>query len=339
MNPDRVLIVRFSSLGDIILTTAVVDFLKKKWPECEIHFLTLSEYAPILEGNPSISQIVIVDRGARLRSLRQLAAALPDRGYDLFLDLHGSLRSRYLRWWLKGQRWIVLKKPRLHRFLLFYFHVNRFETDHDIVTHYLKLLETPGVDAVDAKPNVYVSLTEKERVRRFLTTHGVAGPYIAAVPGAAWPMKIWSADGYSVVFDSIMQRERIPAVLLGGPKDSICDTIEAGSKAVVNLKGLTDLRTSLAILSCATAAVGGDTGLIHGAEAAGTPAVMIAGPTSWETGARVRTGRSAEVSANPWCRPCSKNGRRPCYRERQECMHEITPEMVLASLRDVMAKA
>ncbi|MFQ6673834.1 MAG: glycosyltransferase family 9 protein [Fidelibacterota bacterium] len=334
----KCLIIRFSSIGDIILTTSVIEYLGRASPGCEIHFLTLSDFAPILRGNRYLSRVILVERDAKLNHLRQLAHELESSGYTVFLDLHNSLRSRYLRSFLSRERWAVYRKPRMNRFLLFNLHIDRFGREYDVLTEILKLVDGHRPNRPAPSPTLYISQQEKERCRRFLAAFGVEGDFVVAIPGAAWSTKLWLMEGYVKVLDSVLGIDALPVVILGGQGDAICDGVASALPGAVNLKGKTDLRTSLSILACAAAAIGSDTGLTHGAEAVGTPVVMLTGPTSHETGARVRDSRSVELSAGPWCRPCSKNGSRPCYRREQVCMTGIDADRAEVSLRAVLSR-
>lgn len=218
----------------------------------------------------------------------------------------------------------VYKKPRLKRFLLFYFNWNRFDDDFELTDQFLKSVGA----GTEYRPTLYIDPEEKERTSAWLTEVGVKGPFLAVVPGAEWPNKLWSIEGYRDLFNS----HEKTIVVLGGEKDSICSQISDGFSRVVNLQGMTDLRTSLVILSLGEAALGSDTGLIHAAEALGTPVVMLTGPTSRETGANVRREESIQLYSDVWCRPCSKNGARNCFRSERYCMTGISVTDVDKSL-------
>ncbi|MFQ6675899.1 MAG: glycosyltransferase family 9 protein [Fidelibacterota bacterium] len=336
---DRILVIRFSSIGDIILTTPVLENLGRIHPDSDIHYLTLEGFSGILEGNPHVSRIIRLDKGADVARLRHLSRRLRETGYTVFIDCHNSLRSRILRRFLKGQTWFIYRKPRLDRFLLFNLHLNRFPDDFDIPSEYIRLLDPGEGKMPEARPKVYISDAEKRRCQRRLEELGVGDPFIALIPGASWETKVWTTPGYVETANALIGEEGISVVVLGGGKDAVCDEISRAVPAAVNLKGKTSLRESLAVLSCARAAVGGDTGFTHGAEAVGTPVVMLVGPTGPETGARVRHPRSETISSRPWCQPCSKDGSRPCYREERVCMGDIHPDEVLSSLKRVMARA
>ena len=339
MKPEKILILRFSSIGDIVITTSVIEYLTEVAPETELHFLTLSDYAPILEGNPNLERIIMVDRQTKLVTMRHLAKTLSELQYDLFLDLHDSLRTQYLRRWLTDFHWVVYRKPRIYRFLLFYLHVNRFDKDFDITSKYFNLLNNPNPESIHSKPTLYIQPQEKERSHRILARKGVAGSFICVVPGAAWRTKTWESNRYIQLLNRINKETKYFIVLLGSWRDSICDTIAEGVPGIVNLKGKTDLRTSLAILSCAKVVIGSDTGLVHGAEAAGTPVIMMNGPTSPETGAKTRAPESITLTTQLWCQPCSKNGSLSCYRKEQFCLTGISPDLVISSFKNIIAEA
>ena len=116
---EKVLIVRFSSIGDIIFTTAIVEAFKSQYPHCEIHYLTLCNYSQILEGHPHISRLILLDREAGFGRLTELSRNLDKEDYSHVFDLHSSFRSGIIRRGIKSPC-SVFSKPRMNRFLLYY---------------------------------------------------------------------------------------------------------------------------------------------------------------------------------------------------------------------------
>ena len=103
------------------------------------------------------------------------------------------------------------------------------------------------------------------------------------------------------------------------------------------MAGKTEFRQSLAIISQAQLVIGSDTGFVHAAEALGIPAVMLLGPTSTETGAGVTRSMSKNIQlSHIWCRPCSQNGSRPCYRSEKFCMNGIHPDSVINQIAEMI---
>ena len=328
---EKVLIVRFSSIGDIIFTTAVVEALKSQYPHCEIHYLTLSNYSQILEGHPHISRIIQLDRKAGFGRLTELSKNLDKEDYSHVFDLHCSLRSGIIRRRIQSPC-SVFRKPRMNRFFLFYLKWNRFPSDFELTDELSNFMELEE----RALTRLYISLKEKERCYSLLNRLGIKSNFIALVPGAAWLNKIWTVAGYSQLVDLMSEHQ---VVILGGADNTICEEISSECDNIVNLCGKTDLRTSMTVLSLSLLAVGADTGLIHAAEALGTPVVMITGPTSRETGANVRHPGSQQLYSNMWCRPCSKNGQRNCIRNEQFCLTNVTSEEVSGAVNRIIAQA
>ena len=119
--PRSVLLVRFSSLGDILLTTPLIRALRTRWPEAHMAFLTKPEYAPLLEHNPHLTEVLTLP-GSRFRDLRRLAHDLRTRSFDVVVDLHTSLRSWYMRG--VGREQAVWRRDRLRRWRLIHLKQN-----------------------------------------------------------------------------------------------------------------------------------------------------------------------------------------------------------------------
>ena len=136
---EKILIVRFSSIGDIVFTTAVVEALKSQYPHCEIHYLTLGNFSEILEGHPHISRIILLDKKAGFGPMSELARNLDKEDYSHVFDLHGSLRSGIIRHGMKSPC-SVFRKQRMNRFLLFYFKWNRFPSDFELTDEFFNIM-------------------------------------------------------------------------------------------------------------------------------------------------------------------------------------------------------
>jgi len=331
-----ILIIRFSSIGDIILTTSVLNLLHQQFPGIKIDFLTLENFAPLLFNHPAINKLLILPKNTSPKKIRKYGFQLDAMNYDIILDLHNTLRSKLIMSGIVKTQNRKLKKPRLKRFLLFYLTINRFKSDFNQIG----LLHTPLKGIINekmglGKPSLMVTESEKNEAKRILQNENIDGKYGVCVPGAAWPNKIWPVDYYIELFSKKVFPEKW--ILLGGKNDKICEVIANSSPHIIDLHGKTDLRESLAILSNAKIVFGSDTGMVHAAEALGVPVVTIMGPTSRETGAGVTREFSSNVEKNDiWCRPCSQNGKRKCYRKEQYCMTGILPDEVHNTLNSLL---
>jgi ADP-heptose:LPS heptosyltransferase len=174
------------------------------------------------------------------------------------------------------------------------------------------------------KTSLKVTNHEKNEALKFVGKDS----FITVVPGAAWVQKQWSSEKYI----ELIKKINMTVVLLGEKKDKICFQIANKLPSIINLAGKTTLRQALAILSNSKYVIGSDTGLTHAAEALCIPVSMILGPTSRETGAGVHLETSQNIEKDLWCRPCSQNGKRPCYRKNQVCMDSISVFDVVQSV-------
>ena len=324
--PKKILIIRFSSIGDIVLTTSFLSTIKTQFPESEVHFMTLDRFSSILENQLYIDRILELNSKSGYKDLSELNNFIKKSKYDKIFDLHSSIRSRIIT---AGLSDIVsrIKKPRLLRFLLFQFHINMFPRNFSAIHMYHQCLDLKGSSTFP--PTILVvSNLEKEIAKKMLKEYGVNNQFVALVPGAAWERKQWSVEKYSEVINKIVSLSNISVVILGSEKDKINDYIAKLNNNVINLSGKTNLRQAMSILSLSKVVFGSDTGLLHIAEALGITVNMILGPTSKETGGGVNLKSSKNIEVDIWCRPCSQNGQKYCYRSKQYCMERLSSDMV-----------
>ena len=330
----NILAIKFSSIGDIVLTTSPIISLHKTFPEAQIDFLTLDNFAELLEGLPHINSVILFNRSAGLSELRATGKWI-NKEYDLIIDFHNTLRSKIIRSKIEKSKVRYLRKPRLKRFLLFRFNKNMFSADFSQI----QLLNQPINEWLDnyeyPPPELYISKIEKQQAKTRITNSGIIKPYIVIIPSAAWEQKQWSSKKYVKLIKEIQLKHNLNIVILGGPKDEICTEIAQRDKKTLNLQGKTTLREALAIIANSEFVIGADTGLVHAAEALGKRVVMILGPTSRETGAGTNRKDSVTIeNTDIDCRPCSQNGKRPCHRKEQYCMTNIASEYVVSKMTE-----
>jgi len=316
----KILIIRMSSIGDIILATSFLDSVKKKYPNSAIDFLIKKEFSPLLQNHPYINNVIELDKSEGLKGLINLGKYLKHQGYYKVFDIHNVFRSKILSFFFKRKIFFQIKKPRLKRFMLFNLKLNFFKKDFSHIRMYHSILED-----IHSFPrtSLYVSSDEINRAKSFLKKEGVDQEFICIVPGAAWKQKQLPVDKYNELIDTLNKKFAFKIVLLGSKNDTICDEIKKDIN-IVNLKDKTSLRMAMSILTISEHTFGSDTGLLHASEALNTPVSMILGPTSMETGASINHPNSKIFEKNNlWCRPCSQNGKRPCIRKEQYCLTGI----------------
>ena len=316
----KILIIRMSSIGDIILATSFLDSVKKKYPNSSIDFLIKKEFSPLLQNHPQINNIIEFDKSEGVKGLINLGKHLMHQGYYKVFDIHNVFRSKILSFFFKRKIFFQIKKPRLKRFMLFNLKLNFFKKDFSHIRMYHSILED-----IHSFPrtSLYVSSDEINKAKSFLKKEGVDQEFICIVPGAAWKQKQLPVDKYNELIDTLNKKFAFKIVLLGSKNDTICDEIKKDIN-IVNLKDKTSLRMAMSILTISEHTFGSDTGLLHASEALNTPVSMILGPTSMETGASINHPNSKIFEKNNlWCRPCSQNGKRPCIRKEQYCLTGI----------------
>lgn len=325
----KILIIRFSSIGDIVLTTPVIRCLKNQLG-AEIHFLTKRQFLPLLEANPYLSKIFTIEK--------KVAEVLPDlkkERYDAVVDLHKNLRSWQVRLALK-KRVYSFDKLNFEKWLIVNFKINRLPNIH-IVDRYLNAVKVLGVKN-DGKgldyfiPKDYRHLTPK--INTELNTF--RPPFIAFAIGAAHQTKRLPLEK-SI---EICKKANLPVLLLGGKKEEQEGETIAHSVGpqVINLCGKLTLHESAQIIKTAEKVIVHDTGMMHIAAAFQKEIVVVWGNTIPSFGMAPYFGSSPkgretrfEIEGLP-CRPCSKIGFGQCPKGHFACMNNHDADAIAQSI-------
>jgi heptosyltransferase-2 len=329
-----ILLVRFSSIGDILLTTPLIRALRARHPGARIDALTKAEFAPLLSDNPHLTGVLTPANG---ESLPALASRLRGAHYTHRLDLHGSLRSRLLRLLLPG-RWHGYPKHRAARALLVQTRRNHYPVGTPPVPE--RYFETAaGLDVrPDGRPPEFglapAALAEADR---FLAAAGLDATrgLVALAPGAAHATKRWPLEHWKALASVLGQQGR-PLVVVGGPEDAAAATeVAASAPGAVAAAGQFGLQGTGANLARARVLVSGDTGVMHMATAVGTPVVALFGPTVEAFGFFPYRGRARVLQRDLPCRPCSRMGGPVCPLGHHDCLRGILPAEVQAALAEL----
>ena len=217
----KILIIRFSSIGDIVIATAPLQTIRNAFPDAEIHFLTLDRFVPLLECHPAIDRIISFDPTTGLQGLMHFKEYIRSIGFDHIYDLHNSLRSRMV---CHGFTVPIsrVKKPRISRFLLFQFHWNTFNKDFSTSTMYHECCkDSLSLDSPLPLPRLKVDRSEKITAQKMLLSHGIDDSFIVLIPGAAWGQKQWFAERYAAVVAKLYQYTDKRVIMLGSENDRI----------------------------------------------------------------------------------------------------------------------
>ncbi|HKW40472.1 MAG TPA: glycosyltransferase family 9 protein [Gemmatimonadales bacterium] len=336
-----VLLVRFSSIGDILLTTPLVRALARRHPEAKLVYVTKRAMAPLVADNPHLAEVVTLEPGEPTRHLaRRLRPLAPTHG----LDLHGSLRSRALRMLVRC-RWSGYSKRKLARGLLIHLglDVYRNHTPTPVAERYFQAARRLDARPDGGPPEFHLSLGAQERASQWLAEHGVGDsePLAALAPGAAHATKRWPVAHWSALADRLRADGYRPLVV-GGPDDrGLAQQLAAqrgdGRGAPVSAAGECSLQETGALLARARVVVSGDTGVMHMATGVGTPVVALFGPTVRQFGFFPYRARSVVLERPLDCRPCSATGTATCPLGHHRCLEDIMPGEVVAAVHALVA--
>lgn len=345
----HLLLIRFSSMGDVVLQTATVNWLRSLYgDQLFITFVTAQEFVSLIEGHPGINRVIGFDRkkGEKWRDLLKKIDALDDeRPLDLILDLHSTLRSFRLRWSYWTIPSLTVDKRRWERFLLTKLRGKFFKR---LIDAKLFGLEPQVERIITDLERIFHDPRGLRRTREFrqgphgeLTSLGplpsylLPRPYVVIAPSASFASKRWPVESFVGLAKKLLEETDQQVVVLAGPDDTFCRAFDGLGDRLHNLQGKTTLKESMSILAAAEICIGNDSGMNHIAEAHGVPCITIFGPTDPRFGFAPHGTRSRYLSKELWCKPCSTTGKSPCYRSRHFCMEDISVEEVLAAYRDV----
>jgi lipopolysaccharide heptosyltransferase II len=331
----NVLAVRFSSIGDVLLTTPLLRAIRHRYPGARIDLLTKQAYVPLLSHNPHLNQVIAWE--AR-RPLTSVAAAVRAGGYSHRLDLHDSLRSRALRLLAPG-RWSTYPKYRVARTLLIHTKRDRYRDRRPVAERYFSSARDLDVKPDGGPPEFFLGPEAEQEANDWLAAAGIAGerPLIAIAPGAAHATKRWPQEYWQSLVTRLVACGFDVAAIGGADDAPLGRALTQGDDSrVANAAGLFGLQATGAVLRRATALVSGDTGAMHMATGVGTPVIAIFGPTVRAFGFFPYTSQASVVELPLPCRPCSSKGGPRCPLGHHRCMVEIEPDMVYNALRGMI---
>lgn len=336
----KILLMRFSSFGDVLQTLSVAGRVGESWPQAEIHWVTRAEYAPVIETHPRIAKVWTLKKGAGFFDVWRLGGELRRQGFTHVYDAHNNLRSRILGWRLNGlfgwrrlffHRFLRRPVYRVRRFFLFQFRWNLFPKPFNGQGALLAPLKAWGLPVeAPAVPQLSLPVSSAEKAHSALPTGW--NDFVTLAPSAAFELKRWPLE----YFAELIKRESSSRfVVLGGPEDTFLEKLVAIDPArVCNLAGKLSLESSAQVVAMSRALVSNDTGLMHVAEQRGVPCLALMGPAPFGFPSRPAT---TIFELDLPCRPCSKHGQGPCVNPKfHECLRGISPEQVARELRRVL---
>lgn len=310
----KILILRFSSIGDIVLTTPVLRCLKNQLPEAEIHYCTKINFKSIVENNPYLSKTFYYDK-----NLSETITALKNENYDLVIDLHNNLRTMIIKLRL-GVESRSFKKLNFKKWLLVKWKINRMNNSH-VVDRYMDTVAHLGIENDHQGLDYFIPSKDDVKLADFPTIFS-QGYYAYAIGGQHYTKKL-PLPKMIALCKQITQ----PLVLLGGKEDAAnAQAIIAacGTQNIVNACGQYNLNQSASIIRQASKVISHDTGLMHIAAAFKKEIIAIWGNTVPALGfAPYQTPFTVIENNHLNCRPCSKIGFSACPKGHFKCMVDL----------------
>jgi lipopolysaccharide heptosyltransferase II len=332
LDAPNVLAVRFSSIGDVLLTTPLLRAIRHRHPESRISVLTKQAYAPLLSHNPHVSRVIGMSSGS---SLPEIATELRSHRYTHLLDLHDSARTRVLRVLVPG-RWRSYPKHRVARAALIYTKRNLYGDTRPVPERYFEAACDLAVVPDGHPPDLYLAAESVQEAGSWLARANLGRdrPLIAIAPGAAHATKRWPLQHWRTLVRQIVGAACDVAVV-GGPDDVELGAVLAQENGgrVGNAAGRFNLQTTGAVLQRAATLVSGDTGVMHMATAVKTPVVALFGPTVRPFGFYPYTSRARVLELSLSCRPCSSKGGPRCPLGHHRCLGDLEPVTVFEAVR------
>jgi len=333
-----ILVVRFSSIGDVLLTTPVLRAIRQRWPGGRISFLTKERFTPLLQRNPRVDELIALKEGAGLSELYRLGRSLAGRKWHLLADFHSSLRSHLIRRLVPADFTAVYPKSWLKRSLLIYTRLDLYGPEPPAVPQrYAACLAAFGVRLDQGPCELHLDESDRNTAESLIAARWPDSPALLAVaPGSAWQTKRWPAERFAHSAAGLAHKHGIKVILLGSETDmEVCARVEnhLGRENCLNLAGRLSLRGSAAAVEKSRALLTNDTGLMHIATAVGTPVVAVFGCTTRHLGYfPYQAGKAKVIETRLFCRPCTHNGRRRCPLGHFRCMRDISTEKVVKAV-------
>lgn len=324
-----ILVIRFSSLGDIILTSPTVLNLRLAHPADRIMFLTKEKFAPVVTMIPGVNEVITLPDKAGTFETIKLYHELDKRGISEVVDLQGNSRSWLARKYISSSCTVRYPKRRLGRQLALW------RTTH----------EPPWPHTIDLYNNVMAQLDENPPIKRpvlvlptsnaSVEEFGLSDKYIVIAPGAAHPTKQWPLERFEELAGKLIEVHDTPIAWVY-QDDQDRPALKGIDRDKVSLIQNAPLDRLAEICSQAQMTIANDSGVMHLSGAVGTPTLGIFGPTHPVLGFTPRGRNDRIVEVDEYCRPCSRHGKKPCFREERFCLTRISSDMVLSEASELI---
>ncbi len=329
-DPKNILILRLSSIGDILLTTASVRHIRTNFPNAHMSLIIKKECYDFLRFNPNINTIIAYDAATKIKGLKDLNSKLRNTEYDFIFDLHNNLRTNRMLAGINSNKIFKIRKSKIKRAALVYLKTNFYKKIKTIPERYLEVGLKCGIKDDGLGLELFLA---SEEVNNFGL---MPGRFICIGPGAAHFTKMWPITKFEELVYKITSQTGYKVAILGSASEKDLLPGIKEKKEVINLCGKLDLLGSATMISNSAGMVSNDSGLMHMAAAVKKPVVAIFGSTVEELGFFPYRADSTIIENKLWCRPCSHVGKKKCMLGHFKCMQLTTVDQVFTEVKRKM---
>jgi len=312
----RILVITLSNLGDVVLTTPVVNALAREFPDARIDIMVGPKGKEVFEADPRIAKVIVYDKHVPLIEKRRLSVKLKKLNYDLIADLRNTIFPLLL-----GARY------RTSTIQKFPPHIVHKRDCH------LYRLSSFGIDGTQTPSSIVLTKEDEGFVELMLRFSHIEKPFVVVNPGAKSHLKRWMEEGFTAVCNRLIDECRVSVVVTGAGEDSeVADRIIAGIKGKINnFVNRTSTRQLAALLKRSALLITNDSAPLHIACAVNTKTLALFGPTDL-----LKYGPTGEtdvvICKKLHCSPCEKAS----CQYNHECMRLISPDEVFQAARELL---
>lgn len=340
MEYKNILIIKMSSLGDILHTLPFAAALRKRYPQAKISWLVHPQFAGFVPDKPVIDEVLYFDKvkfnklglSDKIKYFFSMRSMLHSKHFDLVIDMQGLFKSAVLAAISGCSNRIGYCEMREGSGLISKAICGSHSKDH-VIERYLDVARYLGADVQEVEFPM-PDLTEESRsIREKLAAQNVTGDYVVFVPGARWQTKEWPVEYYARLA-AMITAEGTAVVLAGGPDD-----MDKGSRikelcpAAADLTGQTSLRELAALIKGCAVYISADTGPLHFAAALKKPLIAMYGPTKADRTGPYGSDKASVLLSPADCAGCLKKSCNDWH-----CMHDITPKMVYKAYKEKLGR-
>ena len=325
----KFLIIRLSSIGDILLTTPFIRQVKKAYPDSEIHFLIKKKFSELIKYNPYLDKIINYDSETGKKGLQGVALNLNDYNYSHVFDLHNNFRSKYVCHKQSGSRIYSIHKDKIKRALLVFFKINKYDKIKTIPERYLNVGSVLNIQDDFEGLEIFWDRQTDQNIKNLIKDYSISSKIIIIGPGAGHFTKRWPIEYFKELIDRLYKNNAFTTIILGNSNEHEEFNSLIINNNIFNFAGRLSLLESAALIKRSKCVVSNDSGLMHLATAVKVPVIAIFGSTVKELGFfPYRSQNFVFENKELKCRPCSHLGKNKCPKGHFKCMLSITPESV-----------